>query len=114
MPATTPAVAPAGRRRFWLTVLVFALANAAAWAGYVAYDRAARSRPRSLLRVEQFRPGDGVTVAGRPVFSWTFNLDAAPAPVQAQAATQPVAAVRPVGTIAPDVAGRWEWRDART
>src|SRR4051812_12830477 len=104
MSPTTPSVAPAGRRRrFWLTVLIFALANAGVWAGYIAYDRSVRARPRPLLRVEDFRPGDGVTVTGRPVFSWTFNLDAAPhaTPAGQPPASQPAAAARAVGTITP-------------
>ena len=32
--STTPVAAPAGGRRFWLTVAAFALANVAAWVGY--------------------------------------------------------------------------------
>src|SRR5436305_13880162 len=110
MPATTPA-APAGRRRFWVTVLVFALANVAAWGGYVRYDRAARAK--SLLRVEAFTPGDGVVVGPRPVFAWTFNLDVAPAAATATPATAPAAADA-VGTISPPTPGRWAWKDGRT
>src|SRR4051812_33704825 len=106
MPATTPA-APAGRRRFWLTVLAFALANLAAWGGYVWYDQVARARP--LLRVESFTPGDGATVGPRPAFTWTFNLDVAPASAPTTAPT-----AEPAGTVTPPTPGRWAWRDART
>ena len=95
---------PAGRRRFWLTVLVFALFNLAAWAGYVAYDRAQQNRPKPLLRVEEVRPGEGQTVGAKPVFTWVFNLDAAPA----------VANAEPVGSVSPPVPGRWAWADGRT
>src|SRR4051794_21750834 len=112
--AAHASAAPVGRRRFWGTVICFALANLAAWAGYVRYDQA-RHDPR-LLRVEQFRPGDGQTVSGRPVFTWTFNLDAAH--TASTGATQPAApsaAGGPApGVISPATPGRWAWRDART
>ncbi len=104
----TSSGAAAGVRRFWVTVLCFALANAAVWVGY---DRFVRPQGRDLLRVEQFLPGDAMQVERRPHFQWHFNLDAAPV-VQAGGAGAPAAL--PPGSISPIVAGRWEWADACT
>ena len=68
--ATTPK--PAGSRRFWVTVLCFAIANAGAW---VLWHRAHAPGRRDLLRVEQFDPGDGADVGPRAELAWRFNLD---------------------------------------
>ncbi|MDB5356431.1 MAG: alpha-2-macroglobulin domain protein [Phycisphaerales bacterium] len=96
-----PAKASAGSRRFWVTVLCFAIANAGVWVGY---DRWQTAHRHHLLEVTQFTPGDGATVEGRPTLVWSFNLDVAPAGKDAPAP----------GQISPAVAGRWEWPDART
>ncbi|MDB5300848.1 MAG: alpha-2-macroglobulin domain protein, partial [Phycisphaerales bacterium] len=96
----TPAKASAGSRRFWVTVLCFAIANAGVWVGY---DRWQKAHRHHLLEVTQFMPGDGATVEGRPTLVWSFNLDVAPAAKDA-----------PPGQISPAVAGKWEWPDART
>src|SRR5437016_2562813 len=100
MPHTTPAASPAGRRRYWVTVLCFLLANCAAW---VAHDRWQHHR-RPLLEVVRFEPGGGATVAARPTFAWSFNLDVAP----------PAADAPPPGRFTPAVAGRWQWKTPRT
>ena len=39
MSTPSPSRAPAGSRRFWITVLAFALANTAAWFVYYQYAR---------------------------------------------------------------------------
>src|SRR5688500_11641999 len=95
---TMPVAVPAGRRRFWLTVAAFALANVAAWFGYHHY---ARSHQPHLLRVERFSHEDGGTIGARPTFTWSFNLDVAPPP-------------GPAGTITPAVPGTWRWPNPRT
>ncbi|HWE98060.1 MAG TPA: MG2 domain-containing protein [Tepidisphaeraceae bacterium] len=97
----TPAKASAGSRRFWVTVLCFAIANASVWVGY---DRWQKSHRHHLLEVTQFTPGDGATIEGRPTLTWSFNLDIASAGKDAA----------PPGQITPPVAGKWEWPDART
>ena len=99
-----PQAAPAGGRRFWVTVAAFALANAVAWVGY---HQMQESRGRGVLRVERFSHADAAAVdEPRPTLAWAFNLDVVPPGAQ----TAPTA----VGTIAPAVLGRWAWRDART
>lgn len=90
---------PAGSRRFWITVLIFALANGGAWLGY---DRLQRHRGR-LLEVTQFLPGDGAVVDERPTLTWTFNLDVAAS----------ATGVVPV-QLSPGVLGKWRWPDRRT
>lgn len=96
----TPRPGPAaGSRRFWVTVLVFALLNAAAW---VAYHRFATPKLQ-LLRVTRFEPTTGVPVGPRPTLSWEFNLDVAHG-----------SADHVPGSIAPHVAGKWLWHDGRT
>src|SRR5687768_11799149 len=92
--------ATAGRRRFWVTVLVFALANAAAW---VVYHRLILPSRFDLLRVESFLPGDNAVVAVQTAMQWRFNLDVAP--------TAPDV---PPGSVTPAVNGRWQWQDPRT
>ena len=99
MSTTTPK--PAGSRRFWVTVLCFTLANAAVWIGY---DRLQAHRRHALLEVEQSAPSDAAEVSGRPIFWWTFNLDAAP--------SQPNDP--PPGEISPSVSGKWVWDNPRT
>src|SRR5207237_570110 len=99
--------APAGRRRFWVTVLCFALANLVLNLGaWVVYDHIVRSRRPALpavLEVRQFLPGDGQAVEGKPTFSWSFNLDMAPPRPNAPAP----------GHITPAVAGKWSFDDPR-
>lgn len=69
----TPAtpVATAGSRRFWITVVCFALANTLCWIGY---HRFISCRP-PLLRVESFAPADGTNAGCRPTICWQFNMD---------------------------------------
>src|SRR4051794_22031456 len=91
--------APAGSRRFWLTVIAFALANAVAWVGY---HQIQESRKNGVLRVERFsHAATSAVTEPRPTLAWTFNLDI----------TAPTAAV---GTITPAIPGKWAWADART
>src|SRR5208282_5886617 len=97
--ATSPSGAPAGSRRFWITVICFALANAAAWG--VFYGLAYLRRP-PLLRVERFEPKEGSVIGVRPVFTWHFNLELA-----ARGSDAP-------GFITPAVPGHWSQSDART
>ncbi len=96
---SSPTSAPAGRRRYWVTVALFALANIAIW---IVYDRAFRPRT-DLLRVESFTPATGSTVGGRPTLTWRFNLDIS------HASNEPAPA-----SITPQVNGKWKWADART
>ena len=119
---------PAGGRRFFWTVLAFALANAAAWAAYVALTRPTPAAAVVFppLKVERFDPGNGQTVWPKPTFRWVFNADVGPAkggPVvndpgttaagKAAAATAAPSS-GPPGSISPPVAGTWAWSDART
>lgn len=99
--STTPASKPVGSRRFWVTVVCFAVANLAIWIGY---DHLQQLRRHALLEVRQSEPGSGWEVGGRPNFWWTFNLDVAPGKP-----TDP-----PPGTISPAVAGKWTWDGPRT
>jgi alpha-2-macroglobulin len=99
--------AAVGRRRFWVTVFCFAIANVLVWIGYHQFMQPAR---RDLLRVEQFLPGNLVQVERRPRFVWRFNLDVMPT---VRAAGGADAAIAP-GSIVPAVAGRWEWADGGT
>ncbi len=92
---------PAGSRRFWMTVLIFALMNAAAWVGYHRYSI---SRLH-LLRVVKFDPGHEARVGSRPTFVWEFNLDVS------HDATKN--GVETMGTITPPVAGKWLWHSGR-
>lgn len=99
--STATGSGPAGSRRFWATVLCFAVANLGIWIGY---DRLQQHRRHALLEVRQSEPGTGWEVHGRPTFWWTFNLDvAAPKP------NDP-----PPGTISPSVPGKWVWDGPRT
>ncbi len=93
--------APSGSRRFWVVVLCFGLANAAAWVGY---HHAFGPHRRGLLRIERFSPGDGATLAARPVMLWKFNLPVSP---RRSGSAPPV-------RIVPALAGEWQWRDDRT
>lgn len=100
MPTATGS-GPAGSRRFWATVLCFAVANLGIWIGY---DRWQQQRRHALLEVRQSEPGAGWEVHGRPTFWWTFNLDvAAPKPNDPSP-----------GTISPAVPGKWVWDGPRT
>ena len=98
MPTATRPSAPAGSRRFWVTVLCFFLANVCAW---IVYDRI--RRPHAILEVRQSAPSDAALVSGRPTFWWTFNLDVAPTHDD-----------QPPGEIRPPLAGRWKWENPRT
>jgi uncharacterized protein YfaS (alpha-2-macroglobulin family) len=91
----------AGSRRFWITVFCFFVLNAGAW---VAYDRYFAWRHRGTLRVEGFEPGDGSVVGPREQFRWHFSADVIPTSVYH---ADP-------GTVAPTVAGHWDWTDPRT
>lgn len=93
--------APSGSRRFWVVALCFGLVNAAAWVGY---HHAFGPHRRGLLRVESFAPGDGATLAARPVMLWKFNLPVSP---RRSGSAPPV-------RIVPALAGEWQWRDDRT
>ena len=87
-------------RRFWLVVLLFAVANVAAWVGYARLHELQR---RDLLVVERFTPGDNAAVTEvRPTLAWGFNMDVEPG------------AGGPRGPFAPKVAGDWKWADAKT
>src|SRR5690349_19205096 len=98
---TSPVAAPAGgRRRFWLTVTAFAIANALAWVGFHYVHEL---RKPAMLRVERFSHADGGVVAARPRLAWTFNLDVAPNKTG-----------EPAGSIVPAVPGKWSWPDRRT
>ena len=101
MSTTTPTSGPAGSRRFWVTVLCFAVANLAIWIGY---DRLQQHLRHTLLEVRQSEPGSGWEVSDRPNFWWTFNLDVAP----------PKPNYPPPGAISPPVAGKWTWDGPRT
>jgi len=101
MSVTAPASGPAGSRRFWGTVLCFALANAAIWLGY---DRLVQHRRHTLLEVRQSAPAGNSQISGRPILWWTFNLD-----VAAPGTNDP-----PPGVVSPQVPGKWKWDDART
>ncbi|HET6248719.1 MAG TPA: MG2 domain-containing protein [Tepidisphaeraceae bacterium] len=98
---STRITAPAGGRRFWVTVLCFAIANLAIWVSFIQWQKIHRHH---LLEITQFTPGDGALVQDRPVLCWSFNLD-----VAAPAQNNP-----PPGQISPAIAGKWEWPDART
>ena len=90
----------AGGRRFWVTVLCFAILNTGAW---FAYHRAYVPMRRNMLRVESFLPGNDAVIGVRQAVSWRFNM--------------PVVASddgRPPGEVTPSVSGRWTWPDART
>lgn len=92
--------APTGSRRFWLTVIAFALANVITWVGYHQFQE---SRKNGVLRVERFsHAGTSEVTEARPTLAWSFNLDIAP--------TATVAG----GTITPAIPGKWAWRDPRT
>ncbi len=92
---------PAGSRRFWITVLSFAILNASAW---VAYDRYHESRQRGALRIEAFQPGDGAVAGARPTLRWQFNDDVVPTSVYG----------KDPGVVTPPVSGTWAWEDPRT
>ena len=94
--------ATAGSRRFWVTVLVFALLNVSTWIGYHQYTL---SRLH-LLRIVKFDPGHEARVGPRPTFAWEFNLDVShPGAKENQ--------ISP-GVITPPVPGKWLWHDGRT
>jgi uncharacterized protein YfaS (alpha-2-macroglobulin family) len=93
--------APAGRRRFWVTVLCFLIANVAAWVGY---DHYFTLRHRGTLRVEMFEPGDNAVVGPKAAVRWRFSDDVIPTTVYGK---EP-------GHTSPIVAGRWAWENPRT
>lgn len=97
MSSNAPGTSP--HRRFWITVLCFAIANTAVWIGYMRWEYARHS---ALLEVAQFTPGDGAKVEGRPTLIWSFNRDVLPP------------GDKPPVQISPPVAGAWQWRDRRT
>ena len=97
--ATSPSGAPAGSRRYWITVICFVIANAAVWGAFRGWDYWRRP---PLLCVERFEPKEGSVVGARPVFTWHFNLDLAP-----QGSDAP-------GLITPAVPGHWSRPTART
>jgi uncharacterized protein YfaS (alpha-2-macroglobulin family) len=98
--STSPGpAAPAGRRRFWVTVLAFALANALVWVGYHRYLESSKA---GVLRIERFSHAQR-NVQPRPRLAWTFNLDVTPS-ADGQAP----------GVIAPAVPGKWDWENRRT
>jgi alpha-2-macroglobulin len=101
MSSDSPLVARAGRRRFWITVLCFAIANAAAW---VVYDRHFAWRHHGTLRVESFEPGNGATVGPHTTVRWRFSADVIPT----------AAYGRDPGTITPAIPGQWTWENPRT
>jgi uncharacterized protein YfaS (alpha-2-macroglobulin family) len=101
MSTATTGSGPAGSRRFWVTVLCFAVANLGIW---IAYDRLVRNGRHALLEVRQSEPSTGWEVGGRPNFWWTFNLDVAPAKPGDP----------PPGTISPAVPGKWAWDGPRS
>ena len=101
MSNATPLSGPAGSRRFWVTVICFAVANLGLWVGY---DRFVQHRHHTLLEVRQSAPAANSQVSGRPTFWWTFNLDVAPVKP-----SDP-----PPGTMSPAVAGKWVWDNSRT
>ncbi len=93
--------APAGSRRFWITVLCFVLANSAIW---VAYDRWWGSRSTTVLKVKQFLPGDGSEVDPNAAFTWAFNTELSPLKKGAPAPAK----------FSPPLEGRWEISDGQT
>jgi uncharacterized protein YfaS (alpha-2-macroglobulin family) len=99
--ATLTASAPAGRWRFWLTVLCFFIANCAAW---VVYDHIYAIRHRGTLRVVAFEPGDNAVVDPHAEIRWHFSDDVIPT----------TAYGKDPGKVTPTVPGRWAWQDPRT
>ena len=93
--------APAGSRRFWITILCFALANSAVW---VAYDRWWGSRSTTVLKVKQFLPGDGSQVDPNAAFAWVFNTELSPLKRGVPAPAK----------FSPPLEGRWEISDGQT
>jgi uncharacterized protein YfaS (alpha-2-macroglobulin family) len=81
-----------------VTVLCFAVLNAAAWVVFLHYPRGSRN----LLEVERVTPDEWATVSGRATVTWSFNLDVAP----------PAGECAP-GTVTPKIAGKWKWETAR-
>ena len=97
----------AGSRRFWVTVLLFLVANVAAWVGYVKWQESRQPR-RDILAVQRFTPGEGSEVGDVGLLTWTFNLEAGkPGAVEGSGKEMP-------GTIVPAVKGQWSWSDGRT
>ncbi len=100
--STVPSPAgPAGRRRFWVTVFCFLIANTAAW---MAYERFDAWRHHGQLRVELFEPGDNAVVGPKSTIRWRFNQDVIPTTVYG----------KDPGRVSPVVAGRWAWENPRT
>lgn len=88
----------AGRWRFAVTVVAFAIVNLGVWLAYHHYFGPQRQH---LLRIDRFTPGDQAIVSARPLFEWQFNLDVAPE------------SANPPAIIQPAMAGKWEWRGRR-
>lgn len=92
---------PTGRGRFWLTVAAFAIANLAAWVGFLVYNNSHRP---AALRVERFSHENAQGVERRPRLAWAFNFPVAP----------PKEGEPSVASLSPVVPGKWSWPDART
>jgi uncharacterized protein YfaS (alpha-2-macroglobulin family) len=90
------------RRRFWIVVACFAIANIAVW---TVYHRAQQRQQYGQLRVEVFEPGDLSTAGPRPTMRWHFNMDVVPSAVYNRA---------PGSITPPTIAGHWSWDDPRT
>src|ERR1700733_13686304 len=101
MSTSTLPVARAGRRRFWITVLLFAIVNAAAW---IAFDRVWMYRHRGQLRVEWIEPGEGNVLVNGQSVRWHFDADVIPTSVYG----------RDPGKVTPGVRGHWAWENPRT
>ena len=98
---STAPIAPRPNRRFWITVVAFAVANLAAW---VAWDRCFARAHRGVLRVASVEPGDDAAVNPDATVRWRFDADVIPTDVYA----------KPPGRVVPAVAGRWAWESPRT
>lgn len=107
--------------RFWLTVLVFAVLNLAAWFAYHAWQ----ARALDLVQVESFSPGSGNVLRSWAVVSAaSVAAGAAGEPGRTQAEplrfrfnlamdTAGDLVRQPPGRITPALAGVWEWDGER-
>ena len=108
--------------RFWLTILVFALCNLAAWFAYHAWQE----RTLDLVQVESFSPGnDNILRSWVVPFTHPTAL-VAPAANPSRTYADPLRfrfnlamdisgdlARQPPGRISPQLAGVWEWDGER-